>query len=54
MPRTTRARCCTPHQQLLQDMAADLVQKREFDAKAVRSWLRDVPRKNGPEPVLDQ
>ncbi|MFY0309338.1 AAA family ATPase [Leisingera sp. D0M16] len=43
-----------PHQQLLQDMAADLVQKREFDAKAVRSWLRDVPRKNGPEPVLDQ
>ncbi|KIC33882.1 hypothetical protein RA25_06240 [Leisingera sp. ANG-S5] len=43
-----------PHQQLLQDMAADLVQKREFDAKAVRSWLRDVPRNNGPEPVLDQ
>ena len=43
-----------PHQQLLQDMAADLVQKREFDAKAVRSWLRDVPRKNGPEPVQDQ
>ncbi|MBY6069630.1 AAA family ATPase [Leisingera aquaemixtae] len=43
-----------PHQQLLKDMAADLVQKREFDTKAVRSWLRDVPRKNGPEPVLDQ
>ncbi|UWQ32406.1 AAA family ATPase [Leisingera sp. M527] len=43
-----------PHQQLLQDMAADLVQKREFDAKTVRSWLRDVPRKNGPEQVLDQ
>ncbi|OED49152.1 hypothetical protein AB838_08100 [Rhodobacteraceae bacterium (ex Bugula neritina AB1)] len=43
-----------PHQQLLKDMAADLVQKREFDAKAVRSWLRDVPRKNGPEQVLDQ
>ncbi|CUI02167.1 AAA family ATPase [Leisingera aquaemixtae] len=43
-----------PHQQLLQDMAADLVQKREFDAKAVRSWLRDVPRNNGPEPVQDQ
>ncbi|UWQ32188.1 AAA family ATPase [Leisingera sp. M527] len=43
-----------PHQQLLKDMAADLVQKREFDNKAVRSWLRDVPRKDGPEPVLDQ
>ena len=43
-----------PHQQLLEDMAADLVQKREFDARAVRSWLRDVPRKNAPEPVLDQ
>ncbi len=43
-----------PHQQLLQDMAADLVQKREFHAKAVRSLLRDVPRKNGPEQVLDQ
>ena len=43
-----------PHQQLLQDMAVDLVQKREFDAKAVRSWLHDVPRKNGPEPVQDQ
>ncbi|KIC13582.1 AAA family ATPase, partial [Leisingera sp. ANG-DT] len=43
-----------PYQQLLQDMAADLVQKREFDAKTVRSWLRDVPRKNGPEQVLDQ
>jgi len=43
-----------PHQQLLKDMAADLVQKREFDAKAVRSWLRDVPRKIGPEQVLDQ
>ncbi|WP_291732807.1 AAA family ATPase [Leisingera sp. F5] len=43
-----------PHQQLLKDMAADLMQKREFDAKAVRSWLRDVPRKNGPEQVLDQ
>lgn len=43
-----------PHHQLLQDMAANLVQKREFDAKAVRSWLRDVPRKNGPEQVLDQ
>ncbi|MCA0858784.1 AAA family ATPase [Phaeobacter italicus] len=42
------------HQQLLKDMAADLVQKREFDTKAVRSWLRGVPRKNGPEPVLDQ
>ncbi|MEC8574169.1 MAG: AAA family ATPase, partial [Pseudomonadota bacterium] len=43
-----------PHQQLLKNMAADLVQKREFDAKAVRSWLGDVPRKIGPEPVLDQ
>ncbi|WP_374015523.1 AAA family ATPase [Phaeobacter sp. A36a-5a] len=43
-----------PHQQLLKDMAEDLVQKREFDTKEVRSWLRDVPRKNGPEPVLDQ
>jgi ATP-dependent Zn protease len=43
-----------PHQQLLKDMAEDLVQKREFDTKAVRSWLRDVPRKNGPEQVLDQ
>ncbi|UWQ49903.1 AAA family ATPase [Leisingera caerulea] len=43
-----------PHQQLLKDMAEELVQKREFDTKAVRSWLRDVPRKNGPEPVLDQ
>ncbi|MBQ4823856.1 AAA family ATPase [Leisingera sp. HS039] len=43
-----------PHQQLLKDMAADLVQKREFDTKAVRSWLRDVPCKNGPKPVLDQ
>lgn len=43
-----------PHQRLLQDMAAALVREREFDAKAVRSWLRDVPRKNGPEPVLDQ
>jgi ATP-dependent Zn protease len=42
-----------PHQQLLKDMAADLVQKREFDAKAVRSWLRDAPRKIGPEQVLD-
>ncbi|OBY25208.1 hypothetical protein A9D60_22655 [Leisingera sp. JC1] len=43
-----------PHQRLLQDMAAALVREREFDAKAVRSWLRDVPRKNGPEQVLDQ
>lgn len=43
-----------PHQRLLQDMAAALVREREFDAKAVRSWLRDVPRKIGPEPVQDQ
>jgi hypothetical protein len=43
-----------PHQQLLKSIALDLVQKREFDSKAVRSWLRDVPRKNGPEPVFDQ
>ncbi|WP_051357801.1 AAA family ATPase [Leisingera caerulea] len=43
-----------PHQQLLQDMAKALVRERELDTKAVRSWLRDVPRKNGPDPVLDQ
>ncbi|MBY6069633.1 AAA family ATPase [Leisingera aquaemixtae] len=43
-----------PHKHLLKEMASVLVREREFGGEAIKCWLRDVPRKNGPEQVLDQ
>lgn len=43
-----------PHRHLLREMASVLTREREFDASAINRWLRDVPRKKGPEQVLDQ
>lgn len=44
----------SPYKQLLRDMAQALVNEREFDAEAVRSWLADVPQKGAPEQFLDR
>ncbi|WP_051337435.1 AAA family ATPase [Leisingera daeponensis] len=37
-----------PHRHLLREMALVLTREREFDASAIRSWLKDLPRKSGP------